>query len=92
MSRKKERNTNLKPTLKKALEEYETNLMKDTERGYTLKEAVKGLSEVDRIVLLLYCELQSYTEMSKVLNISRSSCFWAIKRIRGELKEKLSKL
>lgn len=93
MSRKKERNTSsLQPTLKKALEEYETNLMKDTEEGYRIKKAVQELEEPDRIILLLYCELSSYTELSRILGVSRSTLWWAIRRVKGILREKLSDL
>lgn len=93
MSRKKVRQVdNLKPVLRKALEEYEPNLLKDKEEIYRVKEAIQNLPEVDKIIFLLYTELQSYTELSKVLNVSRSTCFWMIKRIREELKESLNKI
>lgn len=90
MSRKKVRQVdNLKPVLRKALEEYEPNLLKDKEEIYRVKEAVQNLPEVDRIVFLLYTELRSFTQLSLILGVSRSSCYWMIKRIREELKESL---
>ena len=90
MSRKKVRQTdNLKPVLKKALEEYEPNFLKDREEMYELKETLQGLPEVDKIVMLLYAELHSFTELSKILGVSRSSCYWMVKRIREDIKESL---
>lgn len=90
MSRKKVRQVdNLKPVLRKALEEYEPNILKDEEDTYKLKEAIQELPEVDRIVFLLYTELRSFTQLSLILGVSRSSCYWMIKRIREELKESL---
>lgn len=90
MSRKKERKVdNIKPVLRKALEEYAPNIMKDSEEAYKLKESLEQLSEVDRIVILLYAELRSFTQLSQILGVSRSSCYWMVKRIREELKESL---
>lgn len=90
MSRKKERKVdNIKPVLRKALEEYAPNIMKDSEEAYELKESLEQLSEVDRIVILLYAELRSFTQLSLILGVSRSSCYWMVKRIREELKESL---
>lgn len=93
MSRKKVRQVdNLKPVLRKALEEYEPNILKDEEDIYKVKELLQTLPEVDRIVFLLYTELRSFTQLSLILGVSRSSCYWMIKRIREELKESLSKI
>lgn len=90
MSRKKVRQVdNLKPVLRKALEEYEPNILKDEEDIYKVKELLQTLPEVDRIVFLLYTELRSFTQLSLILGVSRSSCYWMIKRIREELKESL---
>lgn len=93
MSRKKVRQVdNLKPVLRKALEEYEPNILKDEEDIYKVKELLQTLPEVDRIVFLLYTELRSFTQLSLILGVSRSSCYWMIKRIREELKESLNKI
>lgn len=87
MNKKKERKIDdLKPSLKRALEEYSPNLLKDKEEFYVLKEQLQKLPEVDRIVFLLYTELQSYAELAKLLGVSKSTCFWQVKRIREELK------
>ena len=86
MGKKKCRNLEgIKITLKGALEEYKPDILGDEEDLYKLKTIVNNLPEVDRIIFLAYVELRSFTELSKVLGISRSSCFWTIKRIREEI-------
>ena len=92
MGKKKCRNLeNIQPVLKRALEEYEPDIMEDDERIYQIKQVVDNLQEVDRIIFLLYTELRSFTALSAILGISRSSCFWTVKRIREEIKRKLQK-
>ena len=93
MGRKKKcRNLeNIQPVLKRALEEYEPNILEDDEEMYRIKQVVDNLQEVDRIIFLLYTELRSFTSLSAILGISRSSCFWAVKRIREEIKRKLQR-
>ena len=92
MGKKKCRNLeNIQPVLKRALEEYEPDIMEDDERIFQIKQVVDNLQESDRIIFLLYTELRSFTALSTILGISRSSCFWTIKRIREEIKEKLQR-
>ena len=92
MGKKKCRNLeNIQPVLKRALKEYEPNILEDDERIYQIKQVVDNLQEVDRIIFLLYTELHSFTALSAILGISRSSCFWTVKRIREEIKEKLQR-
>ena len=92
MGKKKCRNLeNIQPVLKRALEEYSPNVMEDSEEMYQIKQVVDNLQEVDRIIFLLYTELHSFTALSTILGISRSSCFWTVKRIREEIKEKLQR-
>ena len=92
MGKKKCRNLeNIQPVLKRALEEYKPNILEDEEEMYRIKQVVDNLQEVDRIIFLLYTELHSFTALSAILGISRSSCFWTVKRIREEIKEKLQR-
>ena len=92
MGKKKCRNLeNIQPVLKRALKEYEPNILEDDEEMYRIKQVVDNLQEVDRIIFLLYTELRSFTALSAILGISRSSCFWTVKRIREEIKEKLQR-
>ena len=86
MGRKKVRQIdNIKPLLKRALDEYKPNILEDDEEMYQIKQVVDNLQESDRIIFLLYTELHSFTALSTILGISRSSCFWTIKRIREEI-------
>ena len=87
MGRKKKcRNLeNIRNILKKSQEEYLPNIMSDDEEMYRLKTILSNLPEVDKIIFLAYVELRSFTELSKVLGISRSSCFWTIKRIKEKI-------
>ena len=82
---------NIQPVLKRALDEYLPNVMTDEEEMYQIKQVVDNLQEVDRIIFLLYTELRSFTALSAILGISRSSCYWTVKRIREEIKEKLQR-
>ena len=92
MGKKKCRNLeNIQPVLKRALEEYKPDILEDSEEIYRIKQVVDNLQEVDRIIFLLYTELRSFTALSAILGISRSSCFWTVKRIREEIKEKLQR-
>ena len=82
----------IRTILKKSQEEYLPNVMTDEEDLYKLKSIIQNdLQEVDKIIFLAYVELRSFTELSKVLGISRSSCFWTIKRIREEIVRKYRK-
>lgn len=76
---------NIQPVLKRALEEYLPNVMTDEEEMFKLKSIIQDLPEVDKIIFLAYVELRSFTELSRVLNVSRSTCFWVVKRIREEI-------
>ena len=82
----------IRTILKKSQEEYLPNVMTDEEDLYKLKSIIQNdLQEVDKIIFLAYVELRSFTELSKVLGISRSSCYWTIKRIREEIIKQYKK-
>ena len=82
----------IRTILKKSQEEYLPNVMTDEEDLYKLKSIIQNdLQEVDKIIFLAYVELRSFTELSRVLGISRASCFWTIKRIREEIIRKYRK-
>ena len=86
MGKKKCRNLeNIQPVLKRSLEEYLPNVMTDEEEIYRLKTIINDLPEVEKVIFLAYTELRSFTELSKVLNVSRSTCFWMIKSIREKI-------
>ena len=92
MGRKKCRNLeNIQPVLKRSLEEYLPNVMTDEEEMYKLKTIVNNLPEVEKITFLAYVELRSFTELSKVLGVSRSTCYWIIKSIREKIIKQYKK-
>ena len=93
MGKKKCRNLeNIQPVLKRALEEYLPNVMTDEEEMYKLKSIIQNdLQEVEKIIFLAYVELRSFTELSKILNVSRSTCFWMIRNIRSKILEQYRK-
>ena len=93
MGRKKKcRNLeNIQPVLKRALEEYLPDVMEDSEDLFKLKTIVNNLPEVEKVIFLAYTELRSFTELSKILNVSRSTCFWMIRNIRAKILEQYRK-
>ena len=76
---------NIQPVLKRSLEEYLPNVMTDEEEMFKLKTIISDLPEVEKVIFLAYTELRSFTELSKVLGVSRSTCFWLIKSIREKI-------
>ena len=92
MGKKKCRNLeNIQPVLKRALKEYEPNILEDSEEMYSLKSIIQDLPEVEKVIFLAYTELRSFTELSKILNVSRSTCFWMIRNIRAKILEQYRK-
>ena len=92
MGKKKCRNLeNIQPVLKRALEEYLPNVMTDEEEMFKLKTIISDLPEVEKVIFLAYTELRSFTELSKILNVSRSTCFWLVKGIREKILEQYRK-
>ena len=92
MGKKKCRNLeNIQPVLKRSLEEYLPNVMTDEEEIFKLKTIISDLPEVEKVIFLAYTELRSFTELSKILNVSRSTCFWLVKGIRRKILEQYRK-
>ena len=93
MGKKKCRNLkNIQPVLKRALDEYLPDVMEDSEDLYKLKSIIQNdLQEVEKIIFLAYVELRSFTELSKILNVSRSTCYWIVKSIREKIIKQYKK-
>ena len=93
MGKKKCRNLEgIKLTLKGALEEYKPNILEDSEDLFKLKSIIQNdLQEVEKIIFLAYVELRSFTELSKILGVSRSTCYWIIKSIREKIIKQYKK-
>lgn len=75
----------IKYNLQACLEEIEPNIVFDTDEMYTLKTKILGLDQTDRTIILLYLELQSMEKVGKVLNVSPSTIYQYIKKIREKV-------
>lgn len=59
----------------------------DDDMMIRIKEAVQSLSDADRIIFILYCETGSLREVGKILGVSHTTCFKAIKEIKKQIFE-----
>lgn len=65
---------------------------KDDPRVSRLKEIIENrLSQVDRTILLLYVDCQSYRKLGKKLNLSHMTCRREVMRIKGIVLEEYMK-
>ena len=73
--------------LRNIIEAYEINPMEDDDRSYAIKKALNKLEISDKIIYLLFMELETKTAVAEVLGISRISATRIIKRIENQIKE-----
>jgi DNA-directed RNA polymerase specialized sigma24 family protein len=67
---------------------YDFEGRNDDPRVARLKEIIATrLNQVDRTLLLLYCEYGSYRKLAKILGVSHMTCRREILRIRKEIME-----
>ena len=67
----------------------------DTEQDERLKqvyETIGHLNELNRALMILYLDNNSYKDMAEILGISESNVATKISRIKQQLKQKLSKI
>lgn len=57
----------------------------DNEDMFILKKAFANLNDVDRIIMLLYCEYASLSKLAKRLNISKSLAYNEVQRIKKNI-------
>lgn len=69
--------------------DYEANLLEDDEWLYNLKEVIFSLPESEKIIILLYADLQSMRKVARKLHVSTATAYLAIDRIRNKVIEKL---
>ena len=50
------------------------------------------LTEVERILILLYVDCQSYRKLGKRLGLSHQTCAKEVRRIRGKILDEYAKL
>lgn len=60
------------------------------EQWQTLRQAIDGLSEIEKAVVMLYLEDRSYEEMEDVLGVSQATLRVKMNRIKEKLKKKVT--
>jgi DNA-directed RNA polymerase specialized sigma subunit len=74
--------------IKELIDEYKPDhsiFTDDDDMMINIKEAVQRLSDADRIIFILYCETGSLREVGKVLGVSHTTVFKAIKDIKQRI-------
>lgn len=74
--------------IKELIDEYKPDysiFTDDDDMMIKIKEAVQRLSDADRIIFILYCETGSLREVGKVLGVSHTTVFKAIKDIKQRI-------
>ena len=74
--------------IRKLMEEYKPNydiFCEDGELVTRIKEEVQKLSEPDRIIFIMYCEMGSLREVAKKLGVSHTTIFKFIKNIKQRI-------
>ena len=56
-----------------------------------LINAIHGLDEVDKSIMLLYLEEKSYEEIAEIIGITKSNAGVRINRAKEQLKQNLNK-
>ena len=74
-------------SLKRIYEDYEPDALSDTEKMYTLKEAIKSLPVGDRVMMLLYADLGSIYKVGELLHVHPTTVYSNLKRIKETLKK-----
>ena len=78
--------------LRKLLREYETreeDIMTDTDELLEVYDAIKSLSDADKIILYLYAELGSLRAVGRTLGVSYSTARKAVIEIKQKIFEQL---
>lgn len=74
--------------IKELIDEYKPDysiFTDDDDLMIKIKEAVQNLSDADRIIFILYCETGSLREVGKILGVSHTTVFKAIKDIKQRI-------
>ena len=77
--------------IKRIMEDYEPKGLwsEDGELIDRIKEVIWDLPEVEKRVILLYTDLQSYRQVGKYLGVSSTTAFNLIKKIKEKILENL---
>ena len=76
-------------SLKKIIDEYDSNIFIDDERMYKIKQIINELDDLDRAILIVYADEGSMKKAGSKFNVSAATIYSNIKRIRQVIKEKL---
>jgi DNA-directed RNA polymerase specialized sigma subunit len=75
---------NIKTILQDYIPQYDV-FTEDDELITRLKEGVQQLSDADRIIFVLYCETGSLREVGKMLEVSHTTVFKCINKIKEQI-------
>ena len=59
----------------------------ESEKVRLTKEALWNLSETDRLLIVLYCEIGSLRKLGDILGVSRTTAFAAVKSIKLKMQK-----
>ena len=76
-------------SLQKIIDEYDSDILKDDDKMYKLKQIINELDDLDKALLIIYADEQSMAKAGKKFNVSAATIYTNIKRIRQIIKEKL---
>jgi hypothetical protein len=82
--------------LKKVMDEYrpDTSIFNTDDPMMTRLKGIcfdsETLTQAERIILLLYCELASTRKLGYILGVSNTTAFLEVKRIQNKIKERLN--
>lgn len=77
-----------KEEIRNIMEQFEPDVLRDTEEAYAYKKAIKTLDKSDQIIFALYAELESERKVAELLGVSRSPIHKILSKIREQIKEK----
>ena len=81
---------NTRISLSKIEDEYLEDMMTDTDEMYRLKKIIQDLDDTDKALLIMYADLESMAKTGKVFSVSPATIYGHIKRIREDIKKKMS--
>ena len=76
-------------SLQKIIDEYDSDILKDDDRMYKIKQIINELDDLDKAILIIYADEQSMAKAGSKFNVSAATIYTNIKRIRNIIKEKL---
>lgn len=75
---------------KELMNEYALNtdmFSNESDKVRLTKQALWSLSETDRLLIILYCEIGSLRKLGDLLGVSRTTAFAAVKSIKAKMQK-----